>query len=147
MLIERGEQRALIVGDTLRALRQLPRQRVAVGVGQQRIIAWWCGEDALGEPAHPHALELDTEGKCGRADEDTLAQPADAISGGLELQRERSTEHFERGVFVDLVETTEPINRGFDAPRGLLLERRPFGALRFGTDPAPDEGVHPSGEL
>ena len=129
---ERGEQRALIVGDAIaRAAAARPPSALAIGVGEQRIVAGRRGEHAFGQPAHPHPVELDAERERRRPDEHTLAQPADAIARRVELERERSAEHLERRARLDRVEPAEPVDRGVDPARRLLLERRPIRARRL----------------
>ena len=118
----------MIVGDAAAPQPDLPTEDDPIGVGEQRIVTRRPREHALGEPAHPQAIELDSEGEHRGPDEQSLAQPTDLVTRGIELEGERPPEHVEgRGRF-DRVEASEAFERGIDAARGLPLERRPRGA-------------------
>ena len=140
---ERREQRALIVADAVGALRHLTAEGVAVGVGQQRIVTGRRREHPFGQTAHPQPVELDAECERRGTHEHALTEPADAIAGGVELERERPAEHFERRVRLDRIEIAEPVDRGLDPAGRLLLECRPLRTAIVTPDPAGDEPVHP----
>ena len=133
----------MIVGDAIGASGELVAERATVGVGDQGIVAWWCREHTFGQPAHPEAIELDTEREGGRPDEHAFTEASDPIPGSIQFEPQRSPEHFERRGRVDVVESAEAVDGSLDAASGLLLERRPAGAPVFASDPASDEPVDP----
>src|SRR5262249_35811263 len=94
----------------------------------QRVVVRHRREHALGESADPDAIELDTEREPDGTGEHALAEAADTIARGRELEFERASEHVDIGRGVDGVEPPEPVERGPGAARRLLFDLGPSGA-------------------
>ena len=119
---------ALVVGGAIGTERQLAAERGALAVAEERVVVRHRREPALGQAAHPQPVEVDAEGHAHRPDEHAVAQAADPIARGVELELERAPEHLDRRPGIDRVEGAEPVEHRFDPTGRDLFERRPTRA-------------------
>ncbi len=144
---EGGEQPAVVVVDAAGPQGERAVGGAPVGVGEQRVVVHAGGEEALGESAHEHPVEVETESQRDVAHQQPVAEAPHPSQVGVELELERPAEHLDPGRRLDGVETRQAGERGVDLLAGLTFGLGPVGPARLGREVAAHQVLGPVGEL